>query len=286
MFGTRPLLMLLALTFAACSGDTTTQAPKADSDAAAHSDEKKGEDAKVSKEDLAEKATEKETLVPSPVETQKALEAAGIEAKLADHIQEAEFKTEGETQDRIAIRTGVVIARMLLTVKTAEDAKLVAHLEDIKTGMKALEGGDDIHQTIVEIQDQVKAGAANRDNLLKELDELSGAVIPELEFNGKKRIVPLIQAGSWLEGLNLVARAVKAAGKPAAADQLLKQPAVISYFQKYVKEEGAEKAPAGVAEVLDASLSVLSGLASKAESFTEEDVDAAIKSTSDVLALL
>ena len=43
---------------------------------------------------------------------------------------------------------------------------------------------------------------ADDDELLRELDELSNAVIPELEFNGVARIVPLIQAG--IPAVNLI----------------------------------------------------------------------------------
>lgn len=276
-----------AVALAACTGTTTpsadtatAEAPKTEEPAPAPLGDNMDPSA------LKDGADRKFTLVPSPVETQGALEAGGIDTKLADLITAREFEFDDQDQDDVAVRTGVVIADMLLTVKTASDDQLVDRLGKIKTGMTVLKGGEDIDKTIDEITDRVKAGAVNRDELLKELDELSGAIIPELEFNGVERIVPLIQAGSWLEGANLVARACDAKATPAAADGILKQPHVVDYFIEYVKGEGKDKAPAAVTEKLEASLTTLKGLAEKPEPLNAEDIKTVIQVTEDVLALL
>ena len=239
----------------------------------------------ITTEDLG-KGHENVALVPSPVETQKALERAGIEAQLKDLIKDHDLDVRNENPDNAAVRTGVVIADMLLTVKTSSKDELLAQLGSVQTGMDQLDGGADIQRTIDDIEDRVRGDAVTRDELLKELDELAGAVIPELEFNGQDRIVPLIQAGSWLEGANLLAKAVKAAGKPDAADGLLKQPAVVDYFLTYVKSEGQARAPEAVTEKLEASLTTLKGIAEKEASLTAEDIDVVITTTDDVLALL
>lgn len=226
------------------------------------------------------------TIVPSPRETQEAMERAGIDTKLATLIKPREMDFEDQDIDDVAVRTGVVIADMLLTVKTADNEQLVQRLGHIQTGMKSLKGGDDIDQTLQDLIDRVKADAVTRDDLLKELDELSGAIIPELEFEGQKRIVPLIQAGSWLEGANLVARAAKDKGKPGSVDGILKRPHVVDYFMDYVKGEGKDKAPAAVTEKLEGSLQTLKSLAEKKESLDGSDIDTVIQVTEDVLALL
>lgn len=226
------------------------------------------------------------TIVPSPRETQEAMESAGIDTKLATLITPREMEFDDQDMDDVAVRTGVVIADMLLTVKTADNDQLIQRLGHIQTGMKTLKGGEDIDKTIQDIIDRVKADAVTRDDLLKELDELSGAIIPELEFEGQKRIVPLIQAGSWLEGANLVSRAAKEKAKPDSVDGILKRPHVVDYFMDYVAGEGKDKAPAAVTEKLQASLKTLKGIAEKKESLNEQDVDTVIQVTEDVLALL
>jgi len=171
-------------------------------------------------------------------------------------------------------------------VKTAEKKELLGRLRVIQQGMKQLDGGPDILTTLKDMIDRIKSDAVDRNELLQEFDELSGAVIPELKFNGNARIVPLIEAGSWLEGANLVAKAVQSSEDPSAADVLLKQPEVVDYFMRYVKEKGAKKAPASVTQKLEESLATLKGLATKAEPLTKEDVQQVIKVTGDVLGLL
>lgn len=275
----------LALLLAACGGGTEehakpdashekTEAPAAD------------EHPETPALDLAtlKKSADNVALVPSPVETQRALVAAGVETQLATLVPAHSFDLAQSDLDHAAVRSGVLLGDLLLTVKTAEKEQLVSRLEAVRTGLKQLEGGDDIDKTLTDYVESIQTDAISREELLKEFDELSGAIIPELEFNGKERVVPLIQAGSWLEGANLVARAVKQKGTPNAADGLLKQPAVVSYFQKYVKTEA--DAPPQVTTTLDASLQTLHGLAEKKEPLTDADIDTVITTTSNVLGLL
>ena len=273
-------LLLSAVLFVGCSSQPPA-APQAEEEVVAEVEAAPT----LSKEQLEASAVNV-ALVPSPVETQRALEAAGIQIKLADLVETRAFKMDAGAEDNAAIRTGVVLADMLLTVKSVSNEQLIVHLGNLKTGMSQLEGGADIQQTIVDIQDRIKGEALTRDELLHELDELSGAVIPELKFNGRERVLPLIQAGSWLEGANLVAKALKQSGSLENNDGLLKQPSVVDYFIGYVKTEGQSKAPAAVTEKLNAALQTLKVLAEKEESLTVEDLDTVIQTTNDVLALL
>ncbi len=268
-------------TAVACTGEPTPTTDTAADTAAKDT----GAPPVLSPSDLAN-GSENIALVPSIVETQRAMEAAGITTQLAVLIGEKPYDLNNDNKDNVAVRSGVIIANLLLTVKDSKKEQLQDQLTKIRAGMSTLEGGSDIDAMLADIEDRVKGDSVTRDDLLKEFDQLSGAVIPELEFNGQKRIVPLIQAGSWLQGANLVAKAVKKEGKPEAADSMLKQPAVVDYFIQYVKNEGSEKAPAAITEKLAESLTTLKGLAEKKEPFTNEDIDLVIKTTDDVLALL
>ncbi len=237
--------------------------------------------------DLAEltAAADEIALVPSPGEMQRALDAAGIQAQLADSVQARTLKMEVPNKDQVAVRTGVVLADLLLTVKSAETAALVGHLDSVKAGMTQLGAGSDIPATIDDMKARIDNDSVTRDDLIKELDELSGAVIPELEYESGDRAVPLIQAGSWLEGANLVAGAIRASGNFGAADELLKQPAVVGYFQKYVANEGADKAPSDVIAQLTTTLDTLAEICGH-ETLSEEDVNTIHTTTSAVLDLL
>jgi hypothetical protein len=227
-------------------------------------------------------------LVPSPVETQRALEEAGIDTSLATLIPKHDFDLQNADLDHAAVRTGVLLADTLLTVKTAETKVLVRRLSGVQRGLRQLGGDGDIESLLNDMKERIEADAVTRDELLKEFDELSGAIIPELEFNGQQRIVPLIQAGSWLEGANLVAKAIQAKGEDgaSAADILLKQPAVVAYFIGYVQTEGADKAPEAVTKTLEAALSDLQKIAAKPEPLGAAEIDKVIQVTDDVLTLL
>lgn len=226
-------------------------------------------------------------LVPSILETQRALEAAGVETKLATLVKPRTYDMAADAPDRAAVRTGVVLADMLLTVTSSDKDTLNQQLEMVRRGMKQLNGGSDIDATIADYQERVKADAVSREELVAEFDELSGAVIPELEFNGNARVVPLISAGSWLEGTHLVATALAntPADKRGEAEKLLKAPTVVDYFTEYVEVQGAA-APEPVTAQLKSTLGTLKELATKAEPLSDAELAQIGKTTGDVLSLL
>lgn len=223
--------------------------------------------------------------IPSPAAMQRTLAEAGVTQDLPAYITHGEMNLEQTDEDHAAVRTGVVLADMLLTVTASDKEQLLGQIDAIYRGMEQLEGGRDVLATLTEMRERVEADATTREALLEELDLLRGAVIPELEFNGRARIVPLIQAGSWLEGANLVAKAVRAAERPEIADGLLKQPEVVAYFNAYITEREGD-APAAITDQIRAALGELDAIARKEGSLTLEDVTQVITSTDAVLALL
>jgi hypothetical protein len=223
-------------------------------------------------------------LTPSPAEMQAALSKAQITQSLAEIVKQREIDMDTPNQDRVAVRTGVLVADVVLTIKTAEKADLVARLEGIKKGMQQLGGGADIDNTIADLINRIQNDAVSRDELVKDMDELAGVIIPEVEYEAGEKVVPLIQAGSWLEGANLVSSAVITAGKYDAANALLKQPEVVRYFRQYVKIEG-DAAPDEVVAKLEQTLGQLEMITS-GETLGEEEVKTINEQTDAVLALL
>jgi hypothetical protein len=224
-------------------------------------------------------------LTPSPAEMQLSLQKAGIVDPLAALVKKRDVTTKVPNLDQVAVRTGVVIADLLLTVKSAPKEDTLKRLTRIREGMGALGAGPDIDRTLTELGNRVSNDAVKGDQLVRELDEISGAVIPEIEYQAGARVVPLIQAGSWLEGANLVSNAIRNSGKYAAADQLLLQPEVVTYFLKFVKDQGPQKAPDEVVKKLEATLTTLQSITQKS-TLVEADVTAIQASTDSVLAML
>lgn len=224
-------------------------------------------------------------LVPSPAEMEKALSNAGIGAELGAMVRDRAITMDVENKDQVAVRTGVVLADLVLTVKESEKAQIVDRMARLKAGFDRLGAGTDVQATIDELTTQVNNDAISRDKLIQEMDELSGVMVPELEYEAGEWVVPLIHAGSWLEGAHLVSGALKAEGKFDAADAMLKQPQVVDYFITYVNREGSEKAPDEVVQRLRETLNTLKEVASK-PTLGAEEVETIHSSTGAVLSML
>lgn len=235
--------------------------------------------------DQLEKESAHVALTPSPTEMQVALHKHGIDTTLASLIKDRSIDVAVPSKDQAAVRTGVVIADLVLTVKEADKAKVLERLKSIREGLDALGAGQDASVTLEEIANQVEADAITRDKLVMRMDEISGAMIPEIEYEAGPQVVPLIQAGSWLEGANLVSNAIRTSGRYEAADALLLQPTVVEYFLRYVGSEGKDRAPDEVVDKLEETLRTLLELTRK-ETLTQEDVTTIHVSTDSVLALL
>lgn len=275
----RWIFLPLAL-LAACTGTTPEPEPGPEGEPTAEP----AQELSLDVADLQQQA-ENITLVPSPAEMQAALEKAGLTSQLASLVGDRKISVNSDNLDQVAVRTGVVLAEIVLTVKDTPKERFAERMETLKEGFKLLGAGDDIPSVIDDIVERVNNDAVSREDLLKEVDELSGVMVPELETEAGDWVVPLIQAGSWLEGSHLVASAIQAESKYGAAGALLRQPSVVDYFLSYVQREGREKAPDEVVKQLEQTLLKLKEIAAK-DALSEEDVKTIHDVTGAVLQLL
>jgi hypothetical protein len=275
----RWIFLPLAL-LAACTGTTPEPEPGPEGEPTAEP----AQELSLDVADLQQQA-ENITLVPSPAEMQAALEKAGLTSQLASLVGDRKISVNSDNLDQVAVRTGVVLAEIVLTVKDTPKERFAERMETLKEGFKLLGAGNDIPSVIDDIVERVNNDAVSRDDLFKEVDELSGVMVPELETEAGDWVVPLIQAGSWLEGSHLVASAIQAESKYGAAGALLRQPSVVDYFLSYVQREGREKAPDEVVKQLEQTLLKLKEIAAK-DALSEEDVKTIHDVTGAVLQLL
>ena len=267
----------LTLLLGACSGETTAPPEKP---AEPKIDVPAGPEKTFALGDLKAEAS-MDSLVPSPAETQRAMSNAGLASSLVKLTEGRDFKVDVADNDEVAVRTGVVLAHVVLGAKDTPKEKLVAQLATLKTGLTKLGAGDKIVKTLDDLSARIANDATGRDELVRELDELANVTVPEVEFNIGDRALPLLRAGAWLEGAWLVTGAIEAEGKYEAADTLLKQPAVVAYFKDYLYGPGKEVAPAAIHTELQATLNTLEGITAK-ETLSKEDV-AAIHAATDGL---
>ena len=237
-------------------------------------------------QNLDQKLIQEIALVPSPAEMQKALSKAGLQSKLSSLAGSSKLLTmDTDNPDQLAVRCGVVLAELALTVKTADNERILSNLALLKEGFTKLKAGNKFLKTIDELSSSVQTGAKSRDDLLKEMDQLAGIMVPELKKELGDWVVPLVQAGSWLKGANLVASAIEEENKFDTATRLLKQPHVIEYFLKYVRREGKEKASDEVIAQLEKTLLDLKVISQKS-SLEKEDVLSIKTNTQSVLQFL
>ncbi|MBK9364820.1 MAG: hypothetical protein IPO67_23565 [Deltaproteobacteria bacterium] len=231
-------------------------------------------------------AAEPVALVPSPLEMQAALKRSGLLGPQGLLVKPRPLKAAGEDHDRLAVRTGVALADLLLIVQTAQTPELVGLLKEIRAGLVALGAKDDALSALDELTAQVQNEALTRDSLVQELDALSGGTLPELEAQLGPRAVPLIRAGSWLEGANLVSSSIIAGGNYDTATDLLRHPGVVAWFQRYVEETPAGRPDQEqLVPILRESLKSLA-TATAAERLGEAEVRQIHQSTAAVLDLL
>ncbi len=286
----RPLTLagalLCALSLAGCGGGTVDEAPvtKQQTPEPAKAVQQPARPMALDLATLKKEATD-EALTPSPAEMQSALRKNGIAASLASLVKKRNIKTNVSNKDQVAVRTGVLVADVVLTLKNAEKADLVRNFKQIAQGLDALGAGNDVQVTIDELVSKIQNEAVTRDDLVMNVDELSGAAIPEIEYEAGPKCVPLIQAGSWLEGANLVATAIRNSGKYEAADALLKQPDVVEYFLEFVRTDGEDRVPDEVIARLEQTLTTLLDVTRK-PTLTEDDVKTIQVATDSVLAML
>lgn len=281
--------LIAGLLLVGCTGeDTNSPEVKNGAEGAENTDKAPSQPKPIKKLSLGDltKAAEEVALVPSPAEMQRSLKNVGLKSNLSNLVsKDRNIDMSVADKDNLAVRTGVVLADLVLTVKDTTKEEKVERLEKLKVGFKVLGAGDDINSTIDGLISDIRTDALNSDDLLKEMDELSGVMVPELEYEAGEWVVPLIQAGSWLEGANLVSSAIITENKYDSAAQLLKQPRVVEYFLQYVEREGREKAPDQVVTKLVDVLKKLKTIAEK-ETLTADDIKEVNKSTSEVLSML
>ncbi len=275
-----PRPWFVPLLLVACAGEPEKSAPEASPEAAP-------EEAPVAPLSLSDMqaGASMDALVPSPAETQRALANAGLSSSLMKMAEGRDFKVDVADSDEVAVRTGVVLAHVVLGAKDAPKEKLIAQLALLKTGLTKLGAKDKILTTLDDLSARIGNDATGRDELVREMDELANVMVPEVEYAVGDRALPLLRAGAWLEGAWLVSGAIQAEGRYDVATSLLRQPAVVAYFKDYLYGPGKAVAPAAINAELQATLNKLEAITAK-ETLAQEDVAAIHEATNALLSKL
>ena len=223
-------------------------------------------------------------LTPSPLRLEREVREAGITGALAGLVQPRVYDMTVQDPDVVAVRTGVVLARTVLAGKDAPKEEFLAQLHQVRDGMAALGTGEGLLATIDDFIKNVENDAAAREDFLEELDGVAGMMVPEEGWGPGDRTGPMLQAGAWLAGTNLVAKAIVKSGNAEAAEKLLRRKEIAEYFLGYIQTEGAEKA-GPLAASLILTLEQLRDIASK-PTITLADAQAVADSTEALFKFL
>ncbi len=223
------------------------------------------------------------SLVASPTELQEAMLHAGVDIKFGTLLERRDLDLGGDDKEQVALRTGIVLADMVLTLNESEKDVLISDLTGLRAGLATIGAGADIDTTLGQIIDHVKADAVSRQELWLQVEEMREAAYGELAIEAGPQVVPLVQAGSWLEGTHLLASAVLKAEEKGSAPNLLRQPDVVNYFLKQLKV--GEGDVSDINTLARGTLEQIHDITMK-ETLGVEDVEAIHKLTADLLGKL
>lgn len=240
----------------------------------------------VAPEPEVAKASAIKVLAPSPLRLELEVREAGVADTLADLVPaDGPKEPFGPDIDRAAMKTGVLFAYTMLGGRTSEKQVFLHQVRLMRGGMATIGAGQGLLSSMDRAIEKIQNDAGSRDDFLVQLDQEVQYSVPEEGWGPNDTSGPLVQAGAWLAGLNLVAQAVVRKDDAAAADKLLRRPEVTGFFLEYVKVgEGREKVDSTAGAVVGA-LTELDGVA-KREKLTVEDAKQIVEITDKLLKLL
>ena len=188
----------------------------------------------------------------------------------------------GKSKQIIALETGVRVADLLLTAQSGDKASILARITSAHEGLAGLGGDAAVLKRIDEVKADFESGVLGGDKLGSQLDILARDIQDDLVKNVGVDIATLVQAGGWVQGVNLLSGAL-AGSFNADAAALLNQPSVLEHFLSFLKDSAPAKAGDASVTAVIAEMEKMGTLAGK-DALTEEDVVALNGHTKAILA--
>jgi hypothetical protein len=273
---TMSFLILSALLLTACGGSKTEEAAPAPPTPEP--------DALVAQE--MEDADSQQSLTPSPNEVVRAMRAIGMDVKIAELIPERNLDIRSDNKHIAAVWTGIVAADAIFTGEEASQEDFLGRLKSVELGMKTIGAGAGVQNAIADTIIRVENGTASRSEFLREFEELLAMKVPGEGWGPDDPTGILVQAGTWLAGVNLVSKAIVQSGRTGAAQTLLRHGDVVDHFLEYVRTEGMESIPREGLQPLNDTLVKIGEITRKTELLTLDDARAVETMTSEILGLL
>ncbi len=233
-----------------------------------------------------EDADPQESLTPSPNEVIRAMRATGMDVKIAELIPERNLDIRADNKHIAAVWTGIVAADAIFTGEDASPEAFLGRLKSVEKGMKTIGAGAGVQSAIADTITRVENGTASRSEFLREFEEMLAMKVPGEGWGPDDPTGILVQAGTWLAGVNLVSKAIVQSERTGAAQTLLRHGDVVDHFLEYVRTEGMDSIPRDGLKPLNDALVQIGEITRKTELLTLDDARAVEAKTSEILGLL
>ncbi len=233
--------LCLLLLIAACKGAPEPEAAQEASDGAPAAEARAVPD----KVDFVAATNDGRTamFVPAPTEFEAVLKANAPGTDIKSMVPSGSRSLEGLSKPLIALETGTRITATLLTADGNDRPALVARAKTAREGLVALNAGDKALKEIDSFVADVESGTLKDAELTPALDVLSERIHDALAEQVDPETSTLVQAGGWVQGAHILARALRKQGdiSPDAA-ALFHQASLVHHFEGFLKASDAARA--------------------------------------------
>ncbi len=228
----RFLLILSALLFA-CSSEPAPEAPApaAAADPSQPVPEKIDFEASVNTGRTA-------MFVPAPTEFEAVLAANAPGAKLGAALQTGPVTLTGMSKPLLALETGTRINNALVTAKDGDRSGLAKRIGHAKEGLIALQAAPAVLAEVDSFVVDLNSGALSDTELVPALDVLAESIQDGLIEGRDNNTSTLVQAGGWVQGAHLLAKALEGREITPDAGALFHQSSLVNHFIVFLQLSG------------------------------------------------
>ncbi len=231
----RRLLFLSALLIA-CSSEPATDAP-AEAPAVDVTDPSQPVPDKIDFE-ASVNTGRTAMFVPAPTEFEAVLAANAPGAKLAAALHTGPVTLTGMSKPLLALETGTRINNALVTAQDGDRAGLEKRIGYAKEGLIALQAAPAVLAQVDSFVSDLQSGALSDSELVPALDVLAESIQDGLIEGRNNNTSTLVQAGGWVQGAHLLAKALEGREVTPDAGALFHQSSLVNHFIVFLQLSG------------------------------------------------
>jgi hypothetical protein len=167
-------------------------------------------------------------------EFQAALKASAPGLDLREGWNQEARALTGRSKPLLALETGTRITAVVMSTGTEEKEVVLGRMRAAKEGLTALQAPPKVLAKVDEVVGDFESGRIEAGELSASLDVLSETIHDGLA-EADQQTATLVQAGGWVQGAHLLARALRRKGEAGDGAQLLRQPSLVAHFQLFLR---------------------------------------------------